>query len=111
VSFCTKCGRGDVKAFDNVNPQFWINQSVGDVYDGWELAGKFEIPAPNGYDGDYNQGDTFDLWIVLKALSGVAAGTFYKFYGSMDSYGSQQWTKVATEVKAKEKKVTVYEFS
>lgn len=58
----------------------------------------------NGYDGAYDQGTTFESYIVVEVDN-----EFFKKVGTGDSYGSLNWDGDLLPVKVSEKVVKYYE--
>jgi hypothetical protein len=60
--------------------------------------------APNGYDGAYSQGETFETYVVISV-----GDTFFKKTGTGDSYGEVSWDGEVKQTKMTEKVVRVLE--
>lgn len=92
--------------FDGAKTVWNLLSPYSPVPGGWEIAARSEVPENNGYD-EYPQGSEFDVWVVLKH---TATNRFYRFSGTMDSYGDKTVSNMGFEVQPTEKKVTVYDF-
>jgi len=59
---------------------------------------------PNGYDGAYEQGTEFEVYVIIKV-----GEQYFKKSGSADSYGEVSWDGDLKTVQPREKTVTYYE--